>query len=498
MLFNSLDFLVFFPVVTLFYFAWPKKFRYIWLLVSSYYFYMCWNAKYALLLLLSTAVTYLCGRLLCFFDKCKQPDGKRKKWKKVCVAGSLFVNLSILFFFKYFNFAFSNLIVIMSRLGIHLQRPIFDVILPVGISFYTFQALGYTIDVYRGTLPAEKNFLKYALFVSFFPQLVAGPIERSRNLLTQIHVPTDFQVENAREGLLTMAFGLFLKMVMADNIAVIIDPILSDYVNYPGITVAMCIVLFAFQIYCDFHGYTQIAIGGAEILGFHLQENFSAPYLSGNIKEFWRNWHISLTTWFTDYLYIPLGGNRKGIYRKYINTMIVFLCSGLWHGASWNFVAWGGLNGLYLVIYDASKSLRDKISRQLHIDKASWGWKIFSRIGTFLLADYAWLYFRAQGLWQAIQIQKYIFQDFYLQYIFTDGFLEMFGGYSKFVVLFLGLLFVFVVDFCQYKHINWKQGLLQQQIVYRWAAYLTLLFVILVFGMYGVKDAQTQFIYFQF
>lgn len=498
MLFNSLNFLFFFPVVILLYFVWPEKHRYIWLLISSYYFYMCWNAKYALLLLLSTVVTYLCGLLLNFFDQCKQFDANRKKWKKVCVAGSFVVNLSILFFFKYFNFAFTNLAIIAGRVGIHLQQPVFEVLLPVGISFYTFQALGYTVDVYRGDLPAEKNFLKYALFVSFFPQLVAGPIERSRNLLRQIHVPTAFRVENARTGLLTMAYGLVLKMVIADNIAVIIDPILLDYASYPGMTVAMCIVLFAFQIYCDFHGYTQIAIGSAEILGFHLQENFSAPYLSGNIKEFWRNWHISLTTWFTDYLYIPLGGNRKGTCRKYINTMIVFLCSGLWHGASWNFVVWGGLNGVYLVIYDATKKLREKISGQLHIDKTAWGWKIISRIGTFLLADYAWLYFRARGLRQALQIQKHILQDFHLQYIFTDGFLAMFGGYSKLLALLFSLLLVFAVDFCRYKHIDWKKSILDQQIVYRWFVYLMLLFLILFFGMYGVKNAQTQFIYFQF
>lgn len=498
MLFNSLNFLFFFPTVTLLYFIWPKKYRYIWLLITSYYFYMSWNAKYALLMLFSTVVTYGSGRLIDFLGRTAWTENKRTNWKKICVAGSFLANLSILFFFKYFNFFILNLAGLAGKFGIQLHQPAFDVILPVGISFYTFQALGYTVDVYRGDISAEKNFFKYALFVSFFPQLVAGPIERSGNLLAQIQNPTEFNVENARMGLLTMAYGLFLKMVIADNIAVLIDPILLDYASYPGMKVSMCIVLFAFQIYCDFHGYTQIAIGSAKILGFHLQENFSAPYLSGNIKEFWRNWHISLTTWFTDYLYIPLGGNRKGTCRKYVNTMIVFLCSGLWHGASWNFVVWGGLNGVYLVIYDASKKLRKKISSYLRIDKTAWGWKIVSRIGTFLLADYAWLYFRARGLRQALQIQKHILQDFHLQYMFSDSFLAMFGGYSKLLVLLFSLLLVFIVDFCQYKHIDWKKSLLDQQIVYRWSVYLMLLFLILFFGMYGVKNAQTQFIYFQF
>ena len=231
---------------------------------------------------------------------------------RAVVALSLLINLGILFFFKYFDFVFENLNALCSHAGIILNRPAFDVLLPVGISFYTFQALGYTIDVYRGEIPAEKNFLRYALFVSFFPQLVAGPIERSKNLLRQLSQPPVFRVDNFRYGLLTIAYGLVLKLVIADRIAVIIDPVLADYANSRGMHLILCIILFAFQIYCDFHGYTQIAIGSAKLLGYDLQENFRAPYLASNIKEFWRRWHISLTSWFTDYLYIPLGGSRCG------------------------------------------------------------------------------------------------------------------------------------------------------------------------------------------
>lgn len=498
MVFNSLDFLIFFPVVVLFHFILPPKIRYVWLLIASYYFYMCWNARYAFLILFSTFITYLSGILIESAGKYLGGKNTIINWKKSCLAFSFLANFSVLFFFKYFNFAFYNLNVIFNKLGIQLNQPVFDVLLPVGISFYTFQALGYTIDVYRGNIYAEKNFLKYALFISFFPQLVAGPIERSKNLLKQINSPTTFQVQNARYGLLTMAYGLFLKMVIADRIAGIIDPILSDFTSKNGMQIAMCILLFAFQIYCDFHGYTQIAIGSARVLGFRLQENFMAPYFAGNIKEFWRNWHMSLTSWFTDYLYIPLGGNQKGTFRKYINTLFVFLCSGLWHGASWGYVVWGGLNGLYLVIYDLTKNIRQRLYRFLHIDTTTSGWKILSRISTFLLVDYAWLYFRAGGLKAACHMQAIIRRDFHLQYFFSNYLLAMFGNFSTVLILFLSLLFVLLVDRCQYRGINWKENILNQQIVYRWFVYLALLFVILVFGVYGTGNEQTQFIYFQF
>ena len=342
MVFNSLDFLFFFPIVVLLYFLLPKRIRYVWLLISSYYFYMCWNVEYAFLLLLSTIITYSCGLLIELVNKSSGNAARVKLWKTICLTLSILFNCLILFFFKYYDFVFENVREIFCFAGVYINVPKWDVLLPVGISFYTFQTMGYIIDVYRNDIYAEKNFIKYALFVSFFPQLVAGPIERSKNLLTQLSKPTNFNVQNVRCGLFTMAYGLFLKMVVADRIAMTINPILSNYVNMHGMVILMCIILFSFQIYCDFHGYTQIAIGAAQILGYHLQENFNAPYFSGSVKEFWRNWHISLTSWFTDYIYIPLGGNRKGKFRTYINTMIVFLVSGVWHGADWNYILWGG------------------------------------------------------------------------------------------------------------------------------------------------------------
>lgn len=336
MLFNSIDFLIFLPIVVLIYFLIPDKIKSLWLLIASYYFYMCWNAKYALLLLFSTVITYASGLLIERFKR------KYVRYKKYILIFSLAANLALLFYFKYINFAFDILRSVFEGMHIQLNVPKFDIVLPVGISFYIFQALGYTIDVYRDEIYAEKNFLKYALFVSFFPQLVAGPIERSKNLLCQLATPKKFKFEEAREGLLLMLWGFFLKIVLADRIAIFVDTVYGDYTTYAGYYLILATVLFAFQIYCDFAGYSTIAIGVAKILGITLMENFKSPYLSTSVAEFWRNWHISLTSWFKDYLYIPLGGSRKGKFRKYLNKMIVFLLSGLWHGASMSFVVWGG------------------------------------------------------------------------------------------------------------------------------------------------------------
>lgn len=342
MLFNSSEFLMFFPVVVLVYCIIPDRIKYIWLLIASYYFYMCWNIKYVLLILMSTVVTYISGLLLEKIKYAHFEPSKKTKLKKWIIAGGFSINLGILFYFKYINFSLNTLSGIFAKIHIELNVPKFDIILPVGISFYIFQALSYIMDVYRDEIYAEKNFLRYALFVSFFPQLVAGPIERSGNLLKQLASLKKICFENVREGLLLMLWGYFLKIVLADRIAIFVDTVYGDLLTYPGTYLVVATMLFAVQIYCDFAGYSTIAMGAAKVLGITLMENFNAPYLSTSIAEFWRRWHISLTSWFHDYLYIPLGGNRKGKLRKYINKMIVFLVSGLWHGASLAYVAWGG------------------------------------------------------------------------------------------------------------------------------------------------------------
>ena len=342
MLFNSMEFIIFFPCVVLIYFIIPKFAKNIWLLIASYYFYICWNAKYAILLFFSTAVTYISGILL---DVVKNTDwtGRQQiRYKKVIIILSFLFNLIILFYFKYINFAINILVRICAVIHIQLNIPTFDILLPVGISFYVFQALGYIMDVYRGEIYPEKNFLRYALFVSFFPQLVAGPIERSKNLLKQLEKPKTFNYNLVRNGLLLMLWGYFLKMVISDRCAVIVNQVYGDVGSYQGFQLILANVFFAVQIYCDFMGYSMIAKGAAKVLGFHLMDNFAQPYLAGSVKEFWHRWHISLSTWLRDYLYIPLGGNKGSKIVKYRNLMITFLVSGLWHGASLSFVVWGG------------------------------------------------------------------------------------------------------------------------------------------------------------
>lgn len=341
MLFNSTDFLIFFPIAAIGYYMIPHRVRYLWLLICSYYFYMCWNPVYVLLILFSTIITWVSGILLEFVKRRNMQEHKRRIYKNMCVIFSFMLNLCVLGYFKYANFFIDTINYIFKYFHIVYHVPAVDILLPVGISFYTFQALSYTMDVYRNEIKAEKNILRYALFVSFFPQLVAGPIERSKSLLCQLNEKHKISFEKIRSGFMLMLWGYFLKMVIADRIAIVVDVIYGDYTEYNGWYLIVASILFAVQIYCDFAGYSTIALGAGEIMGFSLTDNFNAPYFSQSVAEFWRRWHISLSSWFRDYLYIPLGGNRKGKTRKYFNLMIVFLCSGLWHGAHWNYVAWG-------------------------------------------------------------------------------------------------------------------------------------------------------------
>lgn len=498
MLFNSLQYLIFFPIVVLIYFVIPDRIKYLWLLFSSYFFYMCWNAKFGLLILFSTAVTYLCSICL---QKLNDSDMDMKKKifrKKTAVAISLILNFGVLAFFKYLNFLIGSVATVLGMAGINLSVETFDILLPVGISFFTFQAVGYTIDVYRENIEAEKNFFRYALFVSFFPQLVAGPIERSGNLLVQLKKPTHFDALNARKGLLTLAYGLFLKIVIADNIATAVDPVFDNYAEYSGMTLLMAVLLFAIQIYCDFNGYTKMAIGSARVLGYTLHENFNAPYLGVSIKDLWRRWHISLTSWFTDYLYVPLGGNRKGKFRKQINTLIVFLVSGLWHGAAWHYVFWGLINGLLSVFEDITKPSWNSIKNKLKIDsnKALYVWGC--RVITFCVFAVTLLFFRAQSLGDGFRIFNSILTGFRWQWFLTGEFVNMFSSPAITTLLMLSILIMFVVDYLLTSGKDVAMAILNQQIVFRWIIYWFILMAILYLGVYGTDYVQTQFIYFQF
>ncbi len=410
MLFNSIDFLFFFPSVVIIYFFVPRKMRYVWLLVASYFFYMSWNPKYALLIGISTVITYVSGLII---EKCNQSEESFKKlYKKICVVGCVVSNLLILGIFKYANFILINVSVILSSLGFEIVERRLDLLLPIGISFYIFQALSYTLDVSKEKIKAERNILRYGLFVSFFPQLVAGPIERSENLLSQVQNVEKINVWNYERicnGLLLMFWGLFQKLVIADRAAIIVEEVYGHYSFYGLFEIMVATILFAFQIYCDFCGYSNIARGSAQIMGFRLVQNFRQPYLADNIKEFWRRWHISLTTWFTDYLYIPLGGNRKGLLRKYWNIIVVFSVSGLWHGASWNFVAWGMLHAFYQIAEDLYGKIKKRFFARFCKREISLSTKIRKIILTFFFVNFAWIFFASNGFYDAIKIIKQMF-----------------------------------------------------------------------------------------
>ena len=493
MLFNSFQFLVFFPAAALIYFIVPQKIKNVWLLIMSYYFYMSWNAKYALLLLFSTVVTYASGLLLAYFSA-----KNNRKGRQLTVALSFFLNLSVLFWVKYFDFAVVNLNRILSALHIRLLNPAFDVLLPVGISFYIFQALSYTMDVYRGETEVEKSLLQYGLFVSFFPQLVAGPIERSKNLLGQLKETHHFEFERARDGLLLMLWGYFLKLVVADRISVFVDAVYGDYSAYGGCYLIVASVLFAFQIYCDFAGYSTIAVGAAEVMGFRLMENFDCPYFSRSVSEFWRRWHISLSSWFRDYLYIPLGGSRRGAVRKYINILIVFLASGLWHGAQWSYVMWGGLNGLFQIIGECMQPIRDKLNRIFRLDRKSLGHKLFGVLFTFALVDFTWIFFRANQLTDAFAIIKSIF-TVHNPWIFFDESLYSLGlARREFQIMTGSIGILLLSDFFKYRGIEVRKVIVRQELWCRWLCYLAAVLFVLVFGVWGSVYNESNFIYFQF
>ena len=502
MLFNSIDFLIFFPIVLLVYFVFPRRVRYIWLLAASYFFYMCWNPLYIVLILLSTVITYICARAV---GKLKNTAGmeehKQKKLMKLVIAVGFLSNIGMLVYFKYTNFLIGILNSVLA--GFHIG-PVneFDVLLPVGISFYIFQALGYIVDVYRGSIKSEKNFLKYALFVSFFPQLVAGPIERSGNLLNQIkeessHKLWDYQ--RVTSGLILMLWGYFLKVVIADRTAVLVNTIFAGYEGYQMTALATGAISFAIQIYCDFSGYSMIAIGAARVLGFHLMENFDTPYFAVSIVDFWRRWHISLSTWFRDYLYIPLGGSRCSKLKKYRNILITFGVSGLWHGANWTYVAWGLLHGIYQIAEKELAPLVSKINDKCRTKTDSFGYRFFRGLVTFVLVDIAWIFFRADSLHQAVHYIKrmVLYRDWWSlfdQQIYTLG-LDI----REMHILGFALLALLLVELIKYKKGELIDAILKRQwIVFRWCVLFMLLFVCIVFGYYGPGFDSSQFIYFQF
>lgn len=389
MLFNSLAFLLFFPLVIFIFFCIPKsniKVRNTFLLVASYFFYMNWEPLYSLLLLTSTIVTYIAALGINHFVE--------KKWKRTCLLTSIIINLAILILFKYFNFLALNVEWLLQVSGLHIAIPKFHLLLPVGISFYTFQALGYSIDVYRGNVKVERNFITYALFVSFFPQLVAGPIERAKNLLPQFNRVHSFKSDEFIDGLKLMIWGYFMKLCIAENVASYVDAVFNNLLNHNGTSVLLATFFFTFQIFCDFCGYSLIAIGTAKCLGYKLMQNFNHPYLSQSPRDFWHRWHISLSTWFSDYVYIPLGGSRCSEKRHQMNLFLTMIISGIWHGANWTFVCWGALHGFLLCLNSLwRKWVGSTKSNMIAILKIPL---------TFVFVSFCWIFFRANSLSDAL------------------------------------------------------------------------------------------------
>lgn len=493
MLFNSLEFLIFFPLVVAIYFVIPKKTRYIWLLITSYYFYMGWNAKYALLIATSTVITYLSG---IFIDKYKEP------WiRKLTVAVSFVSNLSILVFFKYFDFILDNINAVLGAIGVELVSNPFNWLLPVGISFYTFQALSYTVDVYRGDIKAEKNILRYALFVSFFPQLVAGPIERSKNLLNQLRNVDKINVWNYQRianGVVQMTWGMFQKMVIADRVAIFVNGVYDNLHAVGTVETIAAALAFSVQIYCDFAAYSTVAIGAARVMGFELMENFNTPYFADSIADFWRRWHISLSTWFRDYLYIPLGGNRKGVVRKYINLVIVFLVSGLWHGASWNFIIWGSLNGIYQVVGGVTKPYREKLKDLMNVRRDVFSYKFGQILFTFGLTTLTWVFFRAKTIEEAFYFfKKMTYWNPWA--IFNESIFQFGLDRVEMNVLLIGIVVMVLIDLIRYvKKQQFSDFMMEQNIWFRWIIVIGMVLACLIYGVYGINFDSSQFIYFQF
>ncbi len=416
MIFNSFEFLVFYPIVLLLYFVLPKKSRWVMLLAASAFFYLYWSVKLIFLILFTIVISYTAAILI---EKYKD----NLPLKRACLVVTLVACFGVLFFFKYFNFMADSVVSIANLFGAGWDDFSLNLILPVGISFYTFQTLSFVIDVYRGSVPAERHFGYYALYVTFFPQLVAGPIERPENLIPQLHADHDFSWDNAIPGLRMMIVGFFKKIVVADLIAVYVNAVYNSPDTARGLSVLVATVLFAVQIYCDFSGYTDIAIGCARIMGIKLMQNFDRPYISASIKEFWRRWHISLSSWFMDYLYFPLGGSRCSRPRHLFNLAVVFLVSGLWHGAAWTFVIWGALHAFYQIVGVLLRKPKSAFYAKRGIDENAPWLQAIRRVITFILVDFAWMFFRANSFSDLGKLMKTLFTDWEFSYAYiADSF----------------------------------------------------------------------------
>jgi len=483
MLFNSIDFLIFFAITLILYYALPFKIKWILLLIASCTFYMWWRAEFIILILFSAFSNY-------FLAGCINVSDTRK-FKKLFFILSLAINFGLLFIFKYAVFVNHSFMELYSYFGWKYPIGDFDITLPMGISFFTFQAAGYVIDVYKKRIKPEVNFFKFMLYLMFFPQLVAGPIERAENLFGQIFSYHKLNTVNISTGVKFMIMGYFKKIVIADRVAILVNAVFNSPEDFGGVAYILAAVFFTFQIYCDFSGYSDIAIGCAKTFGINLIKNFNRPYFSINIKNFWRNWHISLSSWFRDYLYIPLGGSRCSLIRKYFNLIVTFILSGLWHGANWTFIVWGGLHGCYQIIGD----IKNKIFKTDRIN--FFPINFFRIVITFILVAFAWIFFRANTVYDAFYIVRNLFSDIQnitnAQYIYDILNSVGLSIYEILLCIVLLLCLMFIEIFEKKHTIHYVLN--SFPFIFRFIFYYIVVIIILSLGVFGNGG---EFIYFQF
>lgn len=475
MIFSSACFILFLMIVVSIYYVVPIKLRHIWLLMASYIFCLSYDVNAVIVLAGTTLVSYLFG---CFLDKIKTAY-QSKTGALICLWSGIICCVFPL---------------VCGKIGIY---SLFAV---MGISFYTLQEIAYLIDIYCGKNQAEKNFVKYALFIAFFPKLVSGPIERSGNLLKQIESmkKESFEYDRVKSGLILILWGYFQKSVIADSFSVYVGRVYEQWDVYSGMTILFATIIFAFQLYADFAGYTNIAIGAACVLGYNLQENFRQPYLATSIKEFWRRWHISLSNWLRDYIYIPLGGNRKGEIHKYMNLLITFLVSGLWHGVSFNYVVWGLLHGVYQIAGSLGQKVRNKLMETMGLSRKNIFYSVVQRIGVFVWVNLAWIFFRASGLRSALKILHKCIFNLSIGEFNKDVYLSLHLSVEEIMLGMIFIILLILVDALHEKEIHIRPLIYKQPVVLRWSCYMGMVLILTFVEMRRCGVAASNFIYMQF
>ena len=486
MTYNSISFLIFFPIVLFGYYFIPKRHKYIWLLIMSYIFYLSSNVLFLPYILLTTFSSYFCAK------------GMNGKNKKLLLWLGIGINAGMLCMVKYLNMGVRIANAVLGKVGITLEIPVPNLIVPLGISFFVFKAISYMVDVYKEKITVENDVVKYSLYISFFPQLVAGPIARAEDMLKQMVENIKFDYDKVKNGLLLMLWGYFEKIVIADTLGIMVDTVYENFTDYPGAILVWGTILYGIQIYCDFGGYSHIAIGAAQVLGFFTKDNFVQPYFAVSIKDFWRRWHISLSSWLRDYIYIPLGGNRCSKLRKYGNLMVTFLVSGVWHGSGVNYIIWGGLHGLYQVGSSLTEKGRKCVQRILHINTECFSYRLWQKILTFAMVDFAWLFFRAPGLRSALDMIKIIVSDFNLRETLEDIPWNLGLSAVQPGCLLLACVILFVVDIMHEKGYRLRDMFAKQNLVFRWGCYLLVIVYIFIAIIQNYGVSASNFIYTQF